>query len=124
MYKGIIKSNDKNTIELCRDIGKEIQTDMMVSNDIASFLLDLQENEFHFAIMDCQSIKPICIKWIKFIRRLYPKLPLIVLCRELDKNMGAKIYEEKIFYLGLHPLERQNFQEVLGASLRFSTCKE
>ncbi len=124
MYTGILKSTNKNTIKLCREISTNIQIEIIVCEDIASLLLAVHENDYQVAILDCEIIEPMCIKWIRFIRRLYPKLSVVVLCNEIDLNQGAKIYEEKIFYLGLHPLDRQNFQDVLTASLRFSACKE
>jgi DNA-binding response OmpR family regulator len=119
--RGIIRSKNSETVALCQDIGRQIGMIMTIKQEVANFLLDLQENDYQVAIFDCNQDGYDCLKWVKFIRRWRPKIPLIVLCNEIDKNAGAQMYEEGILYLGLRPLDREILLSVFTAVLKQSS---
>lgn len=118
--RGIVRSTNPDTVALCEEIGRQIGMIMTTKQDVASFLLDLQENNYHVAIFDLDQGEPDSVRWVKFIRRLRPKLPLIVLCDEIDKQAKTQMYEEGIFYLGLRPLNREILVSVFKAAVKQS----
>lgn len=120
-YRGIIQSKHPETVALCEDIGKQIGMIMTIKEDVADFLLDLQENDYQVAIFDFDPVEHDNLKWVKFIRHLRPKLPLIVLCDEINQNTEAQMHAEGIFYLGLRPLDRELLISVFEAVLKHSS---
>jgi DNA-binding NtrC family response regulator len=120
-YCGIVQSKNPETVTLCAEISEQLGMTMTIKQDVANFLLDLQEGDYRLAIFDCDKAEHESLKWVKFIRNMRPKLPLIVLCEEIDKKTGAQMYEEGIFYLGLHPLDRESLFSVFEAVLKQSS---
>ncbi len=92
--------------------------DMFIEQSMADFLLRLQKNDCTVAIFDCGPNGGECVNWVKLIRRQRPKIPLIVFCDDVSSSIGAKLYQEGIFYLGLRPIEPAEFLEVLKATVK------
>ena len=116
-YCGLIQSRDADTVSLCEDIGRQVGLISTVNPDVANFLVDLQENDYDLAILDLENVVHKSLKWVKLTRRLRPKIPLIIICDQIDQNTEAKMHEEKIFYLGLRPLDREMLHSIIKAAL-------
>lgn len=115
---GILRSEDKIVVRDCQEVSRQIDVLLTVENEMSEFLLKLQSNNYHVALFDCFKADKESFKWVKIIRKLRPKLPLIVLCREVDDQIAAKMYEKKIFYLGLLPIPRDTLGEVMTSALK------
>ncbi|MFQ5639484.1 MAG: hypothetical protein ACE5IR_15980 [bacterium] len=116
-YRGLIQSRDADTSSLCEDIGRQLAMVVTCKEDVADFLVELQEKDHHVVIFDVEQAGREKLKWVKLIRRLRPKLPLIIICDQIDQNTEAKMHEEKIFYLGLRPLDREVLCSIIKAAL-------
>lgn len=116
-YCGLIQSRDADTISLCEDIGRQVGLISTVNQDVANFLVELQENDYDLAILDLEHVVHESLKWVKLTRRLGPKLPLIIICDQIDQNTEALMREEKIFYLGLRPIDREILHSIIKAAL-------
>ena len=90
---------------------------IVVKNDFTSFILELQENDYTIAFCDCDVNNEKCVNWIKVIKKLRPKISLIVISKETDKSTGGKLYQEGIFNLCEKPLNKDYLKEVLSAIL-------
>lgn len=119
-HLGIIKSKDPKTISVLRDAGNAIGLKLTVDGRAAEFLLHLQENDYRVSIFDYGGVDSDSLTWVRLIRRLRPKLPLILVGDHLDKSVGAQMYQEGIFYLGLRPLDAKVLVDVLQAAVRSS----
>jgi DNA-binding NtrC family response regulator len=113
----IIKSHDTEIITLCEDIGSEIGMKVASKPDLANFLLELQENDYQVAIFDCTNMDFNCIKWVKVVRRIRPKIPLIIISDKVDQRTGGKVYEEGTFYLCILPVQKELLRDVLCAAI-------
>jgi len=89
---------------------------IVVKNDFTSLLLELQENDYAVVFCDCDDNNENCINWIKVIKKLRPKVSLIVISKEIDKTTGGKFYQEGIFNLCKKPLDKNYLMEVLSAT--------
>lgn len=116
-YCGLIQSKDADTISLCKDIGRQLKMVVTCKEDVADFLVELQENDYDVAIFDVEQLGREKLKWVKLIRGLRPKLPLIIICDQIDQTTEAKMHEEKIFYLGLRPIDREILYSIIKAAL-------
>ena len=111
----IILSTDEETISICSDCTRELEMDLVCKGDFPSILLELQENDYQVIFCDCSDNSQKCSNWIKVIKKIRPKVPLIVFTREINKSTGGKLYQEGIFNLCEKPLNKNYLKEVLSA---------
>lgn len=113
----IILSQDPEISKLCDEVGEEIGMRMERISDLAGFLLALQEKDYQVALFDCIQMDDIKLSWVKVVRRIRPKIPLIIISDEVNQKTGGKIYEEGTFYLCLRPVQKKVLRKVLSAAL-------
>ena len=116
-YSAIILSTDEETISICSKCIRELDMDLVFKKDFPSILLELQENDYKVILCDCSDNFQKCSNWIKVIKKIRPKVPLIVFTQEIDKSTGGKLYQEGIFDLCEKPLCKDYLKEVLSAIL-------
>src|SRR5262245_50325818 len=118
---GIIKSCDGEFITLCQAAGNELGLEWHVQERATAWLLELLNDDFVVAVLDNKGVDPDNLEWIQLARRLRPKVPLIVVHEpQVDIALGAKFYEEKVFYFCSRPVDRSILDRVLAAALRSS----
>ena len=122
MLSGIIYSSDHEAVEICFDCFSEVGIGLVKQNDFANFIYKLQEDLFDLIIFDSDKLYSDSLKYVKIIRKIKPKTPLIVFSDNTEKVEGGKIYEEGIFHLEQKPIQKNILKEVIKASL--NTFKE
>ena len=113
----ILFTQDREIINLFSLTASELQMTIVNRQDFASFLLELQEHDYALAICDGSKSISECLKWVKVIKKMRPKVPLIVISSEIDKIWGGKLYEERIYHLCEKPINRDYLKEILSATL-------
>jgi DNA-binding NtrC family response regulator len=111
----IILSTDEETISVCSKCTRELEMALVLKKDFPCMILELQENDYKVILCDCSENFQKCSNWIKVIKKIRPKIPLIVFTEEIDKSTGAKLYQEGIFDLCEKPLSKDYLKEVLSA---------
>ena len=120
----IILSTDEETISVCSKCTRELEMDLVCKRDFPCMILELQENDYKVIMCDCSENFQKCSNWIKVIKKIRPKIPLIVFTEEIDKSTGAKLYQEGIFDLCEKPLSKNYLKEVLSAIITSSGSGE
>jgi DNA-binding NtrC family response regulator len=69
------------------------------------------------ALFDCIHVNELTLNWVKVVRKVRPKLPLIIFSDEVNQKTGGKIYDEGTFYLCLRPVQKRVLHNVLSAAL-------
>jgi len=115
---GLIFSRDVDTIAVFSQICRTIRVNLEHSQDIKTFLLKVMQNSLGFIIFDCDSLKSDAPGWVTLIRHMRPKIPLVVLCDDVDREVGGRMLEEGVFYLALRPFQRNTFAQILQAALK------
>jgi DNA-binding NtrC family response regulator len=113
----IILSTDEDTISVCTKCTRELGMDLVCKTDFPCMLLELQENDYKVILCDCSDNIQKCANWTKVMKKIRPKIPLIVFTKEIDKSTGGRLYQEGIFDLCEKPLNRDYLKEVLSAIL-------
>ncbi len=113
----IILSQDLEIIRLCDELGSEIGMRIDHIRDLAEFLLALQEKDYEVALFDCIHMDDVSLNWVKVVRKIRPKLPLIIFSDEVNQKTGGKIYEEGTFHLCIRPVQKKVFRQVLSAAI-------
>lgn len=111
----IILSTDEETISICSKCTQELEMDLVCKGDFPSILLELQENDYKVILCDCSDNSEKCSNWIKVIKKIRPKVPLIVFTQEINKSSGGKLYQEGILDLCEKPICKNYLKEVLSA---------
>jgi DNA-binding NtrC family response regulator len=93
--------------------------DWHVQSRAAAWLLELINEDFVVAVLDCEGVDPDNLSWIQLARRLRPKVPLIVIHEpQVDSAIVARFCEEKVFYFCPRPVDRGMLRQVFEAALR------
>jgi DNA-binding NtrC family response regulator len=119
-FRGIILSSDEDTISQCFGICSEIGIALIKKTEFAGFIVDLQENEYDMVICDCMESFTVCHNWVKIIKRINPKVPLIILIEKITPNEGGILYQEGIFNLTEKPIDSKIIKEILSATVSYS----
>lgn len=113
----ILLSNDEKTISVCTEGTGELYMSLVNKQDFPSLILELQENDYTVILCDCVDGIQKCIKWIKIIKKMRPKLPIIVIGKGIDKSTGGILYQEGIFHLFEKPINKNYLKEILSTTL-------
>ena len=100
--------------EICACLDLHWQTE----HNIADFLLALEKNEFGIFLFDSQNVDKDTVKWVTFVRKLRPRVPLIVLSHRCEKAFCAKLLEQGVFYQCQHPVDREVLAEIFGSAIK------
>ena len=111
----IILSNDEQTVSVCSSCLNDTGIDLVVTAEFDGFILALQENDYDVIICDCSNNFEKCLQWVKIIKKMRPKVALIVISQEIKKNTGGVLYQEGIFHLTEKPLDKEYLREILKA---------
>lgn len=117
-FNAILRNQQNETLQLCQEISDEIGINLTTASSMAEFLLRLQENDLHVAIFECNHFSMETFGWLKLIRKMRPKIPLIFVCHELERETEAQMYEIGIFYVGVRPVHRVLLSEVFLAAIK------
>ncbi len=117
LSQSIILSNDPEIIKVCKELGDEIGVNVISQPDLANFLLGLQDKDLQVAMLDCTHLETQMLKWVKVVKRIRPKIPLIIFSKKVDKKTGGKLYDEGTFYLCLKPVKKNLLRDVITAAL-------
>ena len=111
----IILSNDEQTVSVCSSCLNDTGIDLVVTAEFDGLILALQENDYNVIICDCSNNFEKCLQWVKIIKKMRPKVALIVISQEIKKNTGGVLYQEGIFHLTEKPLDKEYLREILKA---------
>jgi len=114
---GLIFSRDVDTVSIFSQICRSLDVNLDRGQDIKAFLLKVMQNGLRFIIFDCGSSETDAMGWVKLIRHMRPKVPLVVICDDVDRDVGGRMLEDGIFYLAIRPFQRGIFTQVLKAAL-------
>ena len=112
----ILLSNDEQTISVCTECIAENGKMLVIKNDFASLILELQENDYAVILCDCSNSFSECAQWVKIIKKMRPKVPLLVISNKIDKSTGGKLYQEGIFNLCEKPINKNYLKEILSTT--------
>ena len=116
-FSAMILSTDKETISVCAEGTRELEMELIIKQDFPSLIKELQENDYAAIFCDCFDDFQKCIKWVKIIKKMRPKVPIIVISKGIDKSTGGILYQEGIFHLCEKPINKDYLKQVLSATL-------
>jgi DNA-binding NtrC family response regulator len=117
-FNAIVQNQRPETLQLCQEVSQEIGIRLTLARNLADFLLQLQENDLHLAIFEFDSFAAEQIGWARLIRKMRPKIPLIIICDAPERETAAQLYDLGIFYVGIRPIHRVLLSEIFLAAIK------
>lgn len=115
---GLAYSNDGQFRMQFAEIHSCLRLEWQKETNIADYLLALEKDEFKILLFDCRKVDTNIIKWVTLVRRLRPRLPLIVVAQVCGKEAGAKLLEHGVFYLCQHPVDKHIITNVIQSAMK------
>ncbi|NOZ62978.1 MAG: hypothetical protein GXO74_15085 [Calditrichaeota bacterium] len=114
----LLGSQNIETIQLCYEVADELGFKLLLEEKIEDFLLAIQQSEYQVILFDLELGSWDSLKSIKLIRRMRPKIPLLVFASGLNRKFGGKILSEGVFQLMAPPLNKEQLIMSLGAAFK------
>lgn len=111
----IIASEDTNLINQMTDILLQHDFTITIEKSIMKIISKLLESNVNLLILDLDSPQSINFESIDIIRKLRPRLPIIVLSTDSSLETLKALAQKGIFYSTTKPIEAEEIQEVLEA---------
>ena len=105
--------------EECRNLllnlfsGKELQLSTVV--DDADFLLEVLERDYQVIIYDLDDSTINGLKMVRILRKIRPKVSLVVISNNASKKLGGKILQEGVAYYAVKPIITDAIEQVVTA---------
>lgn len=109
----IIASEDTSVINQMTDILLQHDFTITIEKSIMKIISKLLECNINLLILDLDSPQSINFDSIDIIRKLRPKLPIIVLSTDNSLETLKALAQKGIFYSTTKPIETDEIQEVL-----------
>ncbi|MFQ5770456.1 MAG: response regulator [bacterium] len=84
----------------------------------ADLLLEMLERDYHVIIYDLEISKLDGLKMVKILRKIRPKVALVVISRNPSKELGGKILQEGVAYYGVKPINPEAIKEAVLSALK------
>ncbi len=85
--------------------------------DEADLLLALLENQYGVVIYDLENSNLDCVKMVKIIRRVRPKIPLLAISNDHSRELGGRILQEGVAYYAVKPIDMSIVSEAIVAAM-------
>ena len=82
-------------------------------NDKEDMLLELMERDYELLVYGLQPDDYNSLKILKILKKIRPKVPLIVISNESSSELGAKILQEGVVYFAVKPYNPEAIKSVI-----------
>jgi len=115
----IIVSDDNIIINQIRKIVDKYNYSVIVVRSALESIWIALEQETDLFIVDLNFSQNTVMKLIKIIKRMRPRLPIVVLSEDFSPETMSKFFEARIFYYAFKPIQTEEIKKVLEAAKHF-----
>lgn len=112
----LLISNNTHNQKLIQEICDKMSFGLTIKRTITDFILELEDQVYQSVIIDC-NLEDDLIKIVRIIKKIRPRLPIIFISKNDNKEELQKVYNEGVFYVYVLPLDRDILIEVLKSSI-------
>ncbi len=113
----LIGTKRKSLIATMKKISFEQGINIRTEQTLEDFLLNVQQQELQAIIFDQRLLRCDVVKMTRLIRRMRPRVPLIVFPDKIDKKLGGQIFNEGVLQIVLSP-NKTNLVATLNAVVK------
>lgn len=111
--KILVASRDEACQKSLHDIFDSRKQRIATVPDDADLLLALLDGDYIALIYDLEFSAIDSLKMVKILKKLRPKILLVVLSNDPSKELGGKVLQEGVAYYGIKPIHGQTISRVL-----------
>lgn len=109
----LVACGDEACRKILEDLLKRQRLIFQTVSDDADLLLALLDNDYLALIYDLDFSVLDSLKMVKILRKLRPKISLMVISDDPSKELGGKVLQEGVAYYGIKPIYEPAFCNVL-----------
>lgn len=113
----VVASRDPAVLDLFRQAVPRETADIVIVDTATGMLLEQFEADYHLGVMDLDVPCGDNAAMVAVVRRLRPKLPLIVLSSDPSIEFGSRIVQEGVAYYDVKPVDPATLRHILEAYL-------
>jgi DNA-binding NtrC family response regulator len=122
-HKVLVHCCDERCREDLSDIlAAEIFTLSFVPNR-EDMLLGLLESDYDLVVYGMERVDPDDVKILKILKKMRPKVPVIVISSDPSSERGGKILQEGVVYYAVKPYNPEAIKSVIYSTLGEVTAK-
>jgi len=115
----VIASEDPAIIDQISGIIVKHNYSIILAKTALNSILKILEKQVDLLIVDLAFPQTTSLDLIKIIKRMRPRLPIIVLSEDFSLNTVRKFIESGVFYCAMKPVQIYEIEHVLDAVMRY-----
>ena len=112
--RAIILTKDEQLKSACSNIAQSLNIDWVFESEVPEFLLGLQTTDYRLIMFDCERCPQHFLKWLEHIIHLRPKIPVIPVCTQVKREIGAQMMNLGVYYIAQKPLDENTISSILS----------
>lgn len=112
----LLLSNTQQVRKQIEEICSEFKLLIKVCKNVTEFILELEENNYQTIIIDF-GIDDSSRDLVRISKKFRPRVPIIFITDEDNKQLLQKIVEEGVFYIFINSLSKNILIEVINSSI-------
>lgn len=111
----MIVSTDSEVINQLTEILMQHDYTVMIEKSFLKFISSMLDKEISLLILDLDSPQGSNFDSIDIVRKLRPKLPIIVLLEDYTLETLKTLVQKGVFYSAIKPIQKEEIEEVIIA---------
>lgn len=111
----VIVSEDSKVATQLTDILLKHDYTVTIEKSILKFICSILDKEINLLILDMDVPKTFNLDSIEIIRKIRPRLPIIVVMAETSLDALKTLVQKGVFYTAIKPLQSEDLNEVIKA---------
>jgi two-component system nitrogen regulation response regulator GlnG len=120
----IIASGDSVLINQMIDVLLQYDYSVTIEKSIIKIISRILESEVNLLILDLDAPQELNFDSIDIIRKLRPRLPIIVLSMDNSLETLKTLVQKGVFYSTIKPATTEEIEEVVKAIIRFNQIQK
>lgn len=106
-----------------QEICNELDFDLMVISKVIDFILEVEKKDYQTLFIDGSPNEEF-LKLVQILKKIRPRVPIVFIADNDNKEKLQKIYNEGVFYLHTTPISKNILKEVIKSSIIFKIKKD
>ena len=119
----IIAADDKEQISKISNILTELDFSVITSQNTLNAILKLLNNKVHLLIIDINNRIEEKIEAIEIVKKLRPRLPILVFIDDNGIDVIRELAEAGAFYVAIKAVEKEKLKDIIHAVNKYYEIK-
>lgn len=116
--KVLISCRDQTCLEYLTSVLSGVDVAHKILIDDRDFLLEILEHDYPVVIYDLKRDCLNNVKMVRIIKKIRPKISLIVISDDASEVLGGKVLQEGVAYYGVKPINAEMLVSTVSKALK------